>query len=168
MFRTVNAFGNYAAQFTYSFEPEDKKYIKAICKLSERAQARLEVSELWVHPENILFGKSLDWREEETIMILKRSKFFDGMYGMVSKQIERISKLKQLPEVFATGDSYSGHLCLDDQPASTSSFYCRVWRTIDLDTIVVGSKHGNDGQPHAEVLRQINDSIDGSLSKLAE
>jgi len=168
MIRTVKTPSNTASQLIYSTEAKDKTDLGTVCKFSENGQARIAVSDLWVHPQNILSGSNMDWKSNDSIHIVERSEFFSGSYGISSKQIEAISELKMQPDVLAGGDSFAGHLCRDEHRDHGDGFYCHVWRQADPDTIIVMSMHNNVGVSQSEVLKQIIDDLDGSVSILSE
>lgn len=173
------------SQFDYSYERKSKNDLRGICNLSKSARKPITINQLWIHPHKI--KNSLDMSCEKgssyskqfcseyskvkyeniySIMLIKNSEFTRYLYGLTYYEVNNISKLKQEIDVTAEGDQQAGFVCRARDYSDVDSIYCTAWHQIDSETLIVGSTRDIADIKNNELLNQLNNAIDFTVSEL--
>lgn len=157
-----------SSQFAYTPLRKDKLDLRALCKRARGSAGPVVVEDLWLRAENVISGTTLDWRDMESMKIVKRDKYFADPYDSPSKMIQNIAELKQREGFLAQGDDYDGHVCRENLYQRSGDHYCLAWRSVEADTIIVGTMFERGGMSYAQTLALLNSNMDSALARLTQ
>jgi|GEM_PF-3761866 len=179
MVRTVPTSSKKSDQYHYSFEPEDKKYLRVICELSNEGEKPISINQLWIKPKYIrtkleksckqktIYSDNMcseypniKWENIRSIMLMERSKFTENLYGLPFFFFQNILELKNDPSVLAGGDQKTGYVCRKEMQTNASGNHCFSWRHADPKTILIGVTERTVDVSNIELLEQINSAME--------
>jgi hypothetical protein len=140
------------AQYHYSRLGKHKKYLKALCELTEQGQKAIEVDQVWVKPQGDIGGNPIP-----KVMVISVEKFKRESYGGTYRDTKNVAEVSLRPGNVGGGNERDGYLCRSQKDDLQSRVSCKIWYMQGDDTIVIGQSGLTSAQNVDDLLKRVRD-----------